>query len=136
MLIIVPGTPIAQPRQRHAVRAGHAVNYTPSKHPVNDFKAAVKMAWRAGCTAAPHDGPVTLMLTFVLPRPGNMMWKTRPMPRVPHTKKPDADNLAKSVKDALSGLAWRDDSQVCELTVRKFVASGDEQPHTTIGVSA
>ena len=36
-----------------------------------------------------------------------------------HTFKPDADNIAKLVKDALNGVAYADDAQVCEIVVRK-----------------
>jgi Holliday junction resolvase RusA-like endonuclease len=39
---------------------------------------------------------------------------------VMHTKKPDCDNLAKSILDALNGIAYDDDSQICSLTVHKF----------------
>lgn len=35
------------------------------------------------------------------------------------TGKPDVDNCAKLVCDALNGIAWRDDSQVVELHVTK-----------------
>lgn len=35
------------------------------------------------------------------------------------TKKPDIDNIAKAVLDALNGVAYRDDTQVVELYVRK-----------------
>lgn len=35
------------------------------------------------------------------------------------TFKPDVDNIAKNVLDALNGIAWDDDSQVVELLVRK-----------------
>lgn len=35
------------------------------------------------------------------------------------TKKPDCDNVAKSVLDALNRLAYKDDAQVAELTVLK-----------------
>ncbi len=35
------------------------------------------------------------------------------------TSKPDADNLAKLVKDSLNKIVFRDDAQVCELTVQK-----------------
>ena len=35
------------------------------------------------------------------------------------TKKPDADNIAKVVCDALNGLAYKDDAQVIDLTVHK-----------------
>jgi Holliday junction resolvase RusA-like endonuclease len=33
------------------------------------------------------------------------------------TKKPDADNIAKVILDALNGIAYRDDTQVVDLTV-------------------
>ena len=35
------------------------------------------------------------------------------------TKKPDCDNIAKIVCDALNGIVYHDDSQICELTVKK-----------------
>ena len=34
-------------------------------------------------------------------------------------KKPDADNIAKAICDALNGIAYKDDAQIIELTVRK-----------------
>jgi Holliday junction resolvase RusA-like endonuclease len=40
----------------------------------------------------------------------------------PHTKKPDADNLVKLVKDALSGVVYRDDSFVVDQIGRKRFA--------------
>jgi Holliday junction resolvase RusA-like endonuclease len=35
------------------------------------------------------------------------------------TSKPDVDNYAKGIKDALKGVIWKDDSQVTTLTVSK-----------------
>jgi Holliday junction resolvase RusA-like endonuclease len=44
------------------------------------------------------------------------------------TVKPDADNVAKAVLDALNHLAYDDDSQVAILTVRKeFCRAGEER---------
>ncbi|MGB6231196.1 MAG: RusA family crossover junction endodeoxyribonuclease, partial [Litorimonas sp.] len=37
----------------------------------------------------------------------------------PHAIKPDGDNLAKLVKDALNGLAYHDDAQVSTTIVEK-----------------
>ena len=42
-----------------------------------------------------------------------------------HTNKPDIDNLQKAVKDALNGIAYRDDSQVCQVCARKQYAQSD-----------
>ena len=45
------------------------------------------------------------------------------------TKKPDADNCAKSVLDALNKIAFDDDSQIVELHVNKYYS---ENPRVTI----
>ncbi len=39
--------------------------------------------------------------------------------QINYTKKPDADNIAKAILDALNGLAYKDDSQVSALLVLK-----------------
>lgn len=64
-----------------------------------------------------------------------MIWKSKPMPPVRHVKKPDTDNLVKAVKDSLSGLAWRDDSQVCEEFLAKWVCSGTGTPRVEIEIT-
>lgn len=38
------------------------------------------------------------------------------------TKKPDIDNVVKSVFDALNKIAYKDDSQICSLSVKKVYA--------------
>lgn len=137
---VVPAVPVSQPRQRHRIARGKngqqfVQNYTPTKAPVNAFKAAVQIALReASNGSGPIDGPVRMTCMFVMPRPQSLVWKTRAMPRLHHAKKPDCENLVKSLQDALHGLAWRDDSQVCELVARKMVAAGDEQPHVEITI--
>lgn len=136
----VPDVPCAQPRQRHRVIQANgrtfAHNYTPAKHKVNDFKAACKMAASAAYSGEPMGGAVMVSLIFVMPRPGRLIWKKRPMPREQHTAKPDIENLAKSVLDALSELVWRDDSQVSGLFLTKLYAAGNEQPHVEVEVTS
>ncbi len=131
----VPGLPIAQPRQRYAIKAGKAMNYTEVKHNVNAYKAAVKLrAAESYDGGALIDGPVSLLVEFFFPRTQAETWKTKPMPRKPHCKKPDADNLLKAVKDSLTGCLWRDDALVWSTQVRKWIIAGDEMPHTYIKV--
>ena len=48
------------------------------------------------------------------------------------TKKPDGDNIAKAVCDALNGVAYKDDSQVVDLTVRKYYS---KFPHVQVFIS-
>lgn len=134
LTFVVPGTPVAQPRPRAAVRSGHAVVYGAAKsHPIHVFKAATRLAAsQAACGASPMEGPLMLAVLFVLPRPGRLRWRTRPMPRLPHDRKPDADNLAKAILDACNGILWRDDAQLVQLAVEKLYAAGDESPHVAV----
>lgn len=136
----VPAVPVAQPRQRHRVVTANgrtfASNYTPATAPVNAYKAAVQAAYSRARSDPPTQQPVCLWLTFVMPRPKRLQWQTRPMPRAPHSSKPDGDNLEKATKDALSKLAWHDDSQVWWCNRQKVYAAGDEQPHVEIRITA
>lgn len=64
------------------------------------------------------DGAVHLKLDFVMPRP-----KATPKSRTPQAvKRPDLDKLVRAVMDALTGIAWADDSQVVQISARKFLA--------------
>lgn len=48
------------------------------------------------------------------------------------TKKPDCDNIAKIILDALNGLAYKDDSQVVVLRVYKRYVVGDASVDVTM----
>jgi autotransporter-associated beta strand protein len=115
---------------------GHtlAANYTPSRHPVQSWKASVALAWMDRVEGAPLEGPLQLRVEFVLPRPQRLLTRRWRELLVWHAARPDIDNLLKSAKDALTGLAWRDDSQVCQVYAEKRYANHDEQPHATIRV--
>lgn len=124
----VPAIPVAQPRQRVTVsKSGHARTYTPTKHPANVFKATCQMAVQAVYQGGPLEGPLSIAIAFVLPRPKSTL-KKHAGRRLWHAKRPDFDNLCKSLMDALSGILWRDDSQICIVTVKKLVAAEDESP--------
>ena len=137
---VVPAIPVAQPRQRHRIvtTAGRsfATNYTPAKSPVNDFKASVRMAAWQAYSGPPLEGPLSVQIIAVFPRPASKRWKNKPMLRFPKLSKPDADNIAKANLDALNGLLFVDDAQVARLLVEKWLASGDEQPHVEISVGS
>lgn len=137
----VPAVPVAQPRQRHRIitskKTGKAFaqNYTPTCDPVNAFKASVQLAASAVYQGAPIAGPVRIAMLCVFPRPKAMVWKTKPMPRVWCDKKPDFDNLGKSIADALTGTVLVDDASIVSAQVDKYVAAGDEQPHVEIEIT-
>ena len=130
-ILTIPGKPLGQPRQRIAQIAGRTRNYLPQDNPIHGYKFAIRAAWGS---RPPIEGPVTLSVTAIFPRPKAKTKKTGENKGYPHTGKPDADNVAKAVCDALNGVAYRDDSQVWQLTVVKLVASADEQPRTVVEV--
>ena len=120
----VPGEPIAQPRARHGrTKDGKHVTYqAPKGHPVLAYKKAIGMM--AGVLVAGHspiDGPVRLWVRFCMPIPAS--YKEEDLDFQPHIKRPDVDNLVKSVMDALRGIVWVDDSQVCETSLEKWYST-------------
>lgn len=81
-----------------------------------DYRARIKGAFMED-GGLRMDGPLYVRVGVYRELP-----KSRPK-RVdfePDTFKPDVDNIGKNVLDALNGIAWDDDSQVVELTVRKY----------------
>jgi len=118
MQFTIPGIPIPQPRQRVAVRFGHATTYTPAKHPVNAFKATARLA-AADARVVSYNGPVAIRAEFVLPKPASRTKKRDAWVLSPVATKPDLDNLIKSLLDALTGLCWHDDAQVARMEVLK-----------------
>lgn len=75
-------------------------------------------------------GPVSVDAHFYLPRPKALGKRAKP-----HITRPDADKLARGVLDALTGVIWRDDSQVESLVVTKQYAGIGESPRALIRVS-
>lgn len=125
--------PVAQPRQRIAIRKGkdgkaHVANYTPTSHPITDFKAQVRLMVSQSCKV-PFEGPLTLSVRFYLARPQKLKTKKAPEEAIPHTSRPDLDNCIKGFKDSLKGLLWHDDAQVCIYDgCGKFYCEKDGQP--------
>lgn len=128
----VNAVPIAQPRQRHAMIGGYIRNYTPSKHPVQKFKAMVAHEASLAHKGQPIEGPIEIVITAFFPRPKYMITKKKPMTREWKDTKPDIDNIQKSIFDALKGIVWTDDCQICVCKVTKVVCAGDESAHVDI----
>lgn len=76
----------------------------------------------------PLDGPVSLTVLFELPRPKSLRQKD-----VAHTKRPDLDKLVRAIGDALTGVVYRDDSQVVDIRASKAYGA---QPGVWVSVSS
>lgn len=97
---------------------------------LRDYATIVRVAAQDHVVTLEQDG-MTVRLDFILPRPKSLPKKPRW-----HTTKPDLDKLARAVLDALTGLAWRDDSQVVALTCTKRYAGLTEAPGLTVRLRA
>lgn len=76
-------------------------------------------------------GALELNLTFCMPIPKSISKKKREQLHYV-TKKPDVDNLAKAVMDAINQVGiWEDDSQVSRLVVGKIYS---EEPRCIISI--
>jgi Holliday junction resolvase RusA-like endonuclease len=67
-----------------------------------------------------HLGPIRLEVDFFMERPKSVKVSERPLPIVA----PDLDKLVRGVGDGIgqSGRIWGDDSQIVEISARKFYA--------------
>jgi crossover junction endodeoxyribonuclease RusA len=118
----VEGVPVAQPRVKARAIGKQARVYTPDT--ADKWKAAVKASTRIKLKV--RQGRYSLFLNFCLPRPkahyrtGKNSHLLRDAAPEHHAQKPDVDNLAKAVIDAMvdSGRV-DDDCYLTSLTVTK-----------------
>ena len=115
---VVCGDPVAQPRHKIATRGKFAHAYIPKDHSIHAYKQALQMFARIAMAGrTPVDGPVLVTILFRFARPKSHTKAARLDDN--HRQKPDLDNLAKAVLDALNGICWLDDSQVCQIRASK-----------------
>ena len=114
----VLGEPVAKQRPR-VTRAGIA--YTPSK--TVNYEAVVRYTYQSKyALQEPILGRIEAKITAVFPVPKSYSKKKTAELLAGHNnydKKPDCDNLAKIILDALNGIAYKDDSQVTVLHIVK-----------------
>lgn len=131
--ITIPITPVPKQRPRFNYKTKHA--YTPTK--TEEYEKAIAEYWQQATNGFQYDKeqPLYVNLVFGLPiAKSTPKGKAEQMAQgiIRHTKKPDADNLAKAVMDALSnGVAWADDSQVVKVSIYKEYA---KEPYVYIYV--
>jgi Holliday junction resolvase RusA-like endonuclease len=94
---------------------GHVYN----PHTADSWKEEIKACF-CPCQKTTITAPVYLRVIFFLPRPKSLK-DTGGISSIPHTKKPDLDNLLKSTMDAITELKiWSDDSLVFYIEASKW----------------
>ena len=111
-------------------RKGHT--YNPKS--ADFWKTHVGLAAKEALEDAPtpFSDPVRLECTFYMPRPKRLR---KSQTGVPHTKRPDTDNILKSTQDALQmASVVTDDSVFYHVTGIKYYADPDVQSHAKIRI--
>lgn len=134
----VPGTPKPGGSKRAFIIKGRAILTDASGKAGKDWRGDVKVFAR-GRIDKPLAGALTLKVDFHMPRPkshyrtGKHAGVLRDDAPVWHTSKPDATKLLRSLEDALTGIAWADDSQIAVQAVSKVYS---ETPGASVTVEA
>ena len=111
------GKPVA--KKRHRTGNGHTYD------PQSELKKRMEVEALYQVRERMMTGPVKMRINAWFRRPKSHYRSVDKQPVLKesapnyHTSKPDADNIAKFYKDVLSGIAYEDDRQVCDLRVVK-----------------
>lgn len=134
--LIVPGNPVPQPRPRISTRGGFSRAYVPATHPVHEYRELVKMAGQAA-TKEPLGGPIRVEISFTFKRPKSHWNKSGLKSTALHyPSKSDIDNCFKAATDALNGVCYMDDEQICEAVIsRYYINKRDGEGSTAIRIS-
>lgn len=115
----IPGDPVGKGRAR-STRSG--IHYTPEK--TRNYEAFVKMlAVEAMQGKALLKGEcfAKIIVDYAVPKSTSKKMQQQFLTNaIRPTRKPDIDNIVKSVFDACIGVVFKDDSQVVHMQVGKF----------------
>lgn len=121
VIFTVEGNPVAKGRPRFAKRGKFVQTYTPQK--TKDYEDLVKeSAAQAMGSNELLDTPLKVFIHIRMPIPKSASKKVRQDcldQLVRPVKKPDWDNVAKAITDALNGIVYVDDCQIVDAHVTK-----------------
>ena len=121
------------PKGKGRPRVTRYGTYTPEA--TKKYEELVRRSWlNSGLEPFPDDATLYCHIHAHFAIPKSCTKKQRKeLAFAPHTKKPDCDNVAKAILDALNGLAFRDDSAIAKLVVEKTYT--DANPYVGVVIS-
>ena len=126
----IPGKPAKKDRPRFA-RIGRGVRTYSSKDTQNQT-ATIKFFAYQNAPRMLIKGPVKFTVRAYFAPPKSMaLWKRSHIVsgEIRPTVKPDFDNIAKIIADAINGIVWKDDSQVVSHHFEKLYS---DNPRTEV----
>lgn len=121
MTFSIPIPPKAQKRDRIGSRAGHGFSYKDKGQKLEEDKMLALIYQYKPLT--PFTGQLSLRIDAYLPIPQSKPKRWRQEAEhglIRPTTKPDADNLAKQIKDIMEEVFYTNDKLIVDLTVRKW----------------
>jgi len=116
----IMGQPQGKARPRVVRNHGISRTFTPEK--TVNYENLVQLEYERQCSGDPLQGAVEARIVAYFKIPKSVSKRRRAVlisGMVRHTNKPDADNLAKIICDALNRFAFADDSAISDLSVQK-----------------
>lgn len=129
---IVPGQPQGKGRPRFAKRGAFVQTYNPEK--TVSYEGLIQQHFMA-TRAKPIQGSCTVEIQACYQIPKSTSKKKQALMasgQIKPTTKPDIDNICKIICDALNTLAYKDDSQVTTLYIKKIYS---ETPHVFVRIT-
>ncbi len=126
--LTIPGEPVAKGRPR-VTRYG---TYTPEK--TKNYETLVKELYFVKHKQTLFEGELKINIKayFRIPKSASKKKRAEMISgKIRPTKRPDWDNVGKTVTDALNGVAYEDDSQIVSATVEKYYSN---EPRTEIKI--
>lgn len=120
--IIVEGKVEGKGRPRFRKVGDFVQTYTPKNTRYYEKMIADAYKEQSG-VVFPTEMPLKLRIRAIMGIPSTFTKKKKSRAiqgELRPIKKPDADNIAKSVLDALNGVAYADDKQVVDLGIKKY----------------
>lgn len=117
---VVEGKPVGKGRPRFKRMGNFVQTYTPAA--TADYEKLVRLRFQnAGGVITEKPVRIKIVACFAPPKATKKKQKAEMLANlILPMKKPDADNIAKIILDALNKIAYKDDSQVIELSVKKI----------------
>lgn len=114
---------------------GHAYDTARNREDKEHIAAMYRNACREKPAARPVQAPkdVPVVVRIVVHRPVPVSRPKR-VTQEHDLYKPDLDNVAKLVLDALNRVAWADDCQIVQLSVSKAPRARGVEEHTTVTI--
>ena len=121
IMFTVYGEPIAKGRPRFSTRGKFPVAYTPEKTKTYESEVGMMAKVAMGASKA-LEGPLEAFIYVTFPVPASYTKKRTEACLKgfeQHTKKPDLDNVVKSVIDGMDKVVFDNDSQITSIHATK-----------------